>query len=341
MKIFGKQEHDNPMWLYIGIILATIVIILREIIVSGYLIQTILLIVLVIALYMIYEYIDNKIKNRPARLWFKYTKKYPIIVQYMPPKWINPAEAWLLYNLKVDPTDLTSLIYWWKYQKYIDIETYIWRNTKKEFIKLIKMQDLPYNVPVFESAVFDSIFCMWNVKVIEEWFQLRYALLLEDLEYHWIKKWWIEKSVVSEYSKNVYNILIMMFFCWTYLYLTELWYVFPKFWVILLILFFACIFFGWYMDWWHGFNFTDKWAKLASHIIWYKKFIKSCDENKIKLLLQEDPLFVDKTLPFATAFGLETEFIKKISPLRVDWNAKYCRWKKVPTIARAISLLKH
>jgi hypothetical protein len=27
---------------------------------------------------------------------------------------------------------------------------------------------------------------------------------------------------------------------------------------------------------------------------------------------------------------METEFLKKISPLKKDWNARYIRWKKVP-----------
>jgi hypothetical protein len=53
--------------------------------------------------------------------------------------------------------------------------------------------------------------------------------------------------------------------------------------------------------------------------------LKSCDENKIKLFLKDDPLFVDRALPYATAFGIETEFLKKISPLRSDWNARYVR----------------
>ena len=40
---------------------------------------------------------------------------------------------------------------------------------------------------------------------------------------------------------------------------------------------------------------------------------------------KDDPLFIDRTLPYATAFGIETEFLKKISPLRSDWNARYVR----------------
>ncbi|MBO7505676.1 hypothetical protein J6T66_06225 [bacterium] len=62
---------------------------------------------------------------------------------------------------------------------------------------------------------------------------------------------------------------------------------------------------------------------MAAYIIGYRNFIKSCDENMIKLYLKEDPLFIDKTLPYATAFGLETEFLKKVTPLAEDWKAQY------------------
>jgi hypothetical protein len=41
--------------------------------------------------------------------------------------------------------------------------------------------------------------------------------------------------------------------------------------------------------------------------------------------LKDDPLFIDKTIPYATAFGIETDFLNKISPLKSDRNAKYVR----------------
>jgi hypothetical protein len=40
----------------------------------------------------------------------------------------------------------------------------------------------------------------------------------------------------------------------------------------------------------------------------------------LKLFLEEDPLYVDKVLPYAVAFGLETEFLKKTTPLIEDLN---------------------
>jgi hypothetical protein len=110
---------------------------------------------------------------------------------------------------------------------------------------------------------------------------------------------------------------------------------------IFLVLLFACIFLWWYMDGWTWLKLTDKWAKLASYVIWYRNFIKWCDENMLKLYLKNDPLFLDKTLPYATAFWLETEFLNKISPLGVDMKAKYVNWQKVTWIMKIIAFLLH
>ena len=170
---------------------------------------------------------------------------------------------------------------------------------------------------------------MWNLKIIEWAFQLRYALMLEDLEFRWIKKWWVVKWWSSKWLKLLYEFLVALLFVCILLYLTEFLVGFPKFWLFILWLLFVCVMLWWYVGGWAYLRFTDKWAKLASHLIWYSNFIKSCDENKIKLILKDDPLFVDRTLPYATAFWLETQFLNKISPLRTERSAKYASWKKV------------
>ena len=73
---------------------------------------------------------------------------------------------------------------------------------------------------------------------------------------------------------------------------------------------------------------TGKWAKLISHILWYRQFLKTCDENKLKLFLQQDPLYFDKILPYAIVFWLETELIKKIMPImkEMDISSSIYSW---------------
>ncbi len=328
-----NRKKDN-WWPLVGLIVFFVLFLIRSIIKSGHLVVYVVCLFSWIAIYLVFDWRENKSKSRPASLWKDYEKKYPIIIQYWPPKWINPAEAWLLYNCKVEPTDLTSLIYQWKFEKLIDIKTFQWENSKKEYIKLIKKEDIPLIRPLFETEIFNSIFSMWDIKVIEWAFQLRYALMLEDLEYHWIKKWWIFRSTLWGKRKYLYNFFVILLFLWVYfLFSSEIWHHLPQFLILLIILFLVCVFLWGFVNGWWNLKFTDSWAKLASHLIGYRNFIKSCDENKIKLLLKEDPLFVDRTLPYATAFGLETEFLKKVSPLKKDRNARYFKWEKVPNLS--------
>ena len=357
------DRKDNDKWDgLIALFLFAIFLIWRAIINSGHLLLFVVCLIAWIVLYYAIEYIQKKKVAKPASLWKEYEKKYPIIVQYTPPKWINPAEAWLLYNCSVEPTDLTSLIYQWKFEKLIDIKTFTWSNSKREYIKLIKKDDLPLTRPLFESEIFDSIFRMWDVKIIEWPFQLKYALMLEDLEYHWIHKWWLvykggnaKKEKIIDIGKNQFwktgknKISVETLFFWIYFFIAFIFAILEEFdistkifdnfslvelfWGIILIpgIGISTILLFWKMDWRSNLKYTEKWAKLASEIIGYSEFIKSCDENKIKLLVKEDPLFIDRTLPYATAFWMETEFLKKISPLKKDWNARYVRWQKVPS----------
>jgi len=343
---FSKKKNDK-WWILVALSLISIFLIWKEIIDSGHILFCIICLILWVVAYFSFGYIHKKMVERPASLWI-YSKKYPIIIQYTPPKWINPAEAWLLYNLSVEPTDLTSLIYQWKFEKLIDIKTFKWENSKKEYVKLIKKADMPLTRPLFESEIFNSIFNMWDVKIIEWAFQLRYALMLEDLEFHWIQKWWVKSGdkkykKIEDGTKNMWTFLFIAYYFILIIssileennisisFATFLWLL-----IIVLLLWVWILLYDCNKSEWWSLKFTEKWAELASQIIGYSQFIKSCDENKIKLLLEEDPLFIDRTLPYATAFWMETEFLKKISPLRKDWNARYVRWQKVPSWAWVI-----
>lgn len=279
--------------------------------------------------------LDKKKKETPASLWKEFKYKYPIIIQYLPPKDLNPAEAWLLYNCKVDVSDLTSLIYQWAFEWLISIKNIKVKENKNTIskIELHREKVIDEERPFFEKEIFNSIFCTGEKKIITNSFELRYALLLEDLEFHWIKKWWVYRNTWWKALKIIYLILL-----WALIFsLFELiehfydWKLIVPLFLLFFALLLACIFLWWYIDWGTKLRLTDKWAKLAAYIIGYRNFIKSCDENMIKLFLEQDPLFIDRTIPYATAFWLETEFLDKVTPLAQDWKAQYVNWHKVTT----------
>ena len=67
---------------------------------------------------------------------------------------------------------------------------------------------------------------------------------------------------------------------------------------------------------------TESWAEILSQVLWYREFLQKCDENQIRTFLKEDPLFVNKALPYATIFGIESDLIKKILPIMNELNIK-------------------
>ncbi|MBQ5945774.1 hypothetical protein IJL65_05410 [bacterium] len=59
---------------------------------------------------------------------------------------------------------------------------------------MVKLRDIESNRPFFEVEIFNSIFSAGSTKIIEDSFQLKYALLLEDLEFHGIRKGWLYRK---------------------------------------------------------------------------------------------------------------------------------------------------
>ena len=74
------------------------------------------------------------------RRYKKNAKNDKYIVQYDAPEWVEPPEAWILIDDKLDPKDITSLIYRWASNRYIKICAEDDTN-KKFYIK--KLKDLP------------------------------------------------------------------------------------------------------------------------------------------------------------------------------------------------------
>lgn len=57
---------------------------------------------------------------------------------------------------------------------------------------------------------------------------------------------------------------------------------------------------------------TEKWKKIIAKIYWYKQFLEGCEEKQLEEFMKQDPLYIDKILPYAIALGLEDTISKKI-----------------------------
>jgi uncharacterized membrane protein len=63
---------------------------------------------------------------------------------------------------------------------------------------------------------------------------------------------------------------------------------------------------------------------ILSELKGFRRFIKVAEENKLKMLLQEDPGYFETTMAYALAFGLFDKWAKKFDALNLappSWYA--------------------
>ena len=292
-------------------------------------------------------YYGNKM-NTPSRIfliwmliywwWFasfmskrykKNSKNDKYIVQYDAPEWIEPPEAGILIDDKLDPKDITSLIYRWASNKYIKICAEDNKN-KKFYIK--KLKKLPDSVKEYQKNLFKKLFSNgddFHFSTNKNKFQTYLSQTDKDLKsYIDSQKWYkydFSKVITNTFSfksdtKTIIFWIAVLWglgYCFTVTWinstLNSVWsWMIRIFWIWLVWI--ICSYRKKEREQW-----TTKWIELRQHCLWYKEFLEKVDKKKIEELTKEDPLFVEKSLPYAVVFGIETEFIKKITPEMLSW----------------------
>ena len=293
------------------------------------------------SIFMIGWKVNSGIKK--TKLESKIQKESPIVVRYSPPEWINCAEAGMLYNWSLEPTDLTSLIYKWAVEWLISIFVYGYDNSsvnagnwtiasvsgRDTWFLMTKLKDIDGSHPRYEIEFFKSVF-PWPInskKVVSKTSEFDMVFSLKSLRSYGKSKWWLK--VWWFWSINFWPLVavilaVALFIMWV------------GAGIIAFVLVVVCMFFG-VIDADSSSSsptqkkiiLTEEWTKLASEVIWYAKFIQACDENKLRLFLKQDPAFFDKTLPYAVAFWFETSFIKKITPIleELDMRPIWLDWE--------------
>ncbi len=270
----------------------------------------------------------NIIKKTWALKW-KFAKKFPTIIQYEPPKWLNSAEVWLLFHRKAKPKDMLSLIYKRATDWLITIST--WNKEKKKYMQdddviIIKNKDIPSEYPDYEKDFFDDLVAN-KENIIKKSRNIYNKLKLSSLEIYGEDKWWLinaKNSIGTIFLRMSGSVFLCIFLMTLFIILIttcdNIIITLPA-WI--LIVFTPLIFIYPIL-----YSLSDKkeeteeWARLISHILWYRDFLATCDENKLRLFLQQDPLYFDKILPYAVVFGLDTELIKKIEPIMQEMGIK-------------------
>lgn len=260
--------------------------------------------------------------------------KYPIY--FDAPKWVDSPEAWVLVDNRIDPKDLTALIYQWAVNHYIKI--YAEKdNWKKYYIK--KLKQLPWTSKKYQLNLFNSLFKDWTEFHFSETSNLRSTLYKAkvELEDYIRKEEWFKHSFFSWiwwwFRLKTGCLVFAVAFLWFIPYFAVVsilnnhlipvsnWVSIPCFIAFILII-------TSYRNYKEETN-TEKWKEVRNHCLWFKDFLVKVDKVKLEILLKENPLYIEKALPYAIVFGVDSEFIKNITPEMIEewkwfeWDSDY------------------
>ena len=283
-----------------------------------------------------------KITLEPKHLRMK-RKNLRDVIHYAPPKWYSPTEISLLYNRYPSSQIITPALYtrvaegymkvhakmnwlWakrWGIFEVIKEKEDFWKNERETFRK--DLEEELWNRIV--SYSWETINIDWhnfkdNISSIKDianrmFVSLRHELIPEvyyrkcentkqtKISLAFFAIWgFLSLCLYSSFTKNHSSTESELMAFWLYL----LWVIF---WLTISYL-------RYYYNAWIEYNrnddeshLTDKWKEVLEQIYWFRKFLISVEDERLNKLLEEDPEYCEKMLPYAIALWVWTKWIKK------------------------------
>lgn len=255
-------------------------------------------------------------------VWDKYGRDQRVIAttSYYAPNNIDPAMAGFLINDREDSSDLISLIPHWGSKGYIRIEEI----DKKSFFgakdtKIIKLKQLPEDSPDYALKIFNGLFAANSSNPTEE-------VLVSSLKDTFYTTMASAAAILKEKAQPYYEAKSKKVQIITYVVLAFLTVLLTAisviFWgLIAAIAAFVCCFILLIINT-YMIKKNVVGNQLFSELKGFKRFIKVAEENKLKMLLKDDPGYFENTMGYALAFGLFEKWARKFEALNVrppDW----------------------
>lgn len=249
------------------------------------------------------------------RVWWSFGKDERIIATttYYPPDQMDPAMVGFLINDKDDNSDLISLIPYWGARGLIKIEEIPKKNLfGSKDIKLIKLGPLPLDAPDYEREMFEGIFGTSGdtdnpeilVSSLKNTFYTKMSTAKKQLRES------AQRYYVEESRKIQWGLYLILIFLAIGLTLIGLFFWGP---LAALALVFSCvclIYLNKFMV-----RKNAKGNRILSELKGFKRFIKVAEENKLKMLLHDNPRYFETTMGYALAFGMFDQWAKKFDLL--------------------------
>lgn len=246
-------------------------------------------------------------------IWKKHGKDDHVTTttSYYPPKGMDPAMVGYLIDDSGDNSDLISLIPFWASRGYMTIEEIDEKGWfAKDDTRLKKLKDLEDDAPLYQRQLFNGLFASKSevlVSSLKEKFYTTMSTATSGLK-DAAQIYYVNKSRrIKNYT--IIGLVVLLFILVPS---------FLFFWgIIAAISVGVSLLFLMVMS-----QFLIKKNKegtmILSELKGFKQFIKVAEENKLKMLLKEDPSYFESTMSYALAFGMFDKWAKKFDSLNLQ-----------------------
>ena len=230
---------------------------------------------------------------------------------YYPPKGMDPAMVGFLIDDSGDTHDLISLIPYWASRGYLTIEEIDKKGWfAKDDTKLTKLKEIEADAPLYQRQLFIGLFASRSevlVSSLKEKFYTTMSTASSSLK-DCAQIYYINKSRKIKNYTIFGLILSMIILIPTFLF----------FWGILATIVMGVSGISLLIMSQYLIKKNKEGTMIHSELKGFKQFIKIAEENKLKMLLKEDPSYFESTMSYALAFGMFDKWAKKFEGLNLQ-----------------------
>lgn len=246
-------------------------------------------------------------------IWKKHGKDDHVTTttSYYPPSGMDPAMVGFLIDDSGDTEDLISLIPFWASHGYLTIEEIDEKGWfAKDDTKLIKLKEIEAEAPLYQRQLFNGLFASKAELLVSSLKEKFYTTMntanasLKDAA----QMYYVNKSRKIKNYTIFGLILLMIILVPTFLF----------FWGIVaaIVMGVSGIFLLIMSQ--YLIKKNKEGTAILSELKGFKQFIKVAEENKLKMLLKEDPSYFESTMSYALAFGMFDKWTKKFDGLNLE-----------------------
>ena len=258
-----------------------------------------------------------------AVLWYLFSRDNVVqkeLIAY-PPENVSPAECGVLMD-NISDTHLYTIVYDWAVSGYIRIE----KIPSGDFVDFIfhKLKELPWNARDFEKTLFEGMFPEQTHSRVLSTLTHFYKPILEQSRKQ-LMQYIAKKEIYKPFTRGigiaffVLGAICGVAFIWfivqlaAYQTIAEL--------ISMLLTSVACFFYWKIIP-----NRTAKELPEYRNLLGFYYFMNQSDRDKLQELLDGDPQYFNKTLPYAIAMGIAELWVKRFGGLLMEpfqWYSAY------------------